>query len=151
MRRRLVERGAMADRGEHVEERLVVGGGVVRRRARHQRDVRGTGDRRALRDQPAIGGMQVIAHQHRRALASEALPHQLRVTERLAAIPVHQRIDNSTARPADERDAVVELRRINASRLALDEQGASTAIPATQQGKVPPSAEALPGAPAAAE
>ena len=73
VRRRLVEGGAMADRGEHVEEWLVVGGRVVRGRARHQRDVRGTGDRRAFRDQPAIGGMEVIAHQHRRAVAPETL------------------------------------------------------------------------------
>ena len=123
VRRRLVEGRAVADRGEHVEEWLVAGGGVVRGGARHQRDVRGPGDRRAFRDQPAIRGMQVIAHQHRRAVASEALPDQLRVAERLASIPMHQRIDNSTARPADERDAIVELRRINPSRLTLNQQG----------------------------
>ena len=122
MRRRLVEGGAMADGGEHVEERLVVGGGVIRRRARHQRDVRRTCDRRAFRDQPAISGMQVIAHQHRRALAPETLPDQLRMTERLAPITMHQRIDNRAPRPTDQRDAIVELRRINASRLTLHEQ-----------------------------
>ena len=120
--RRLVEGGAMADRGEHIEQRFVVGGRVVRRRARHQRDVRGTGDRRAFGDQPAIGGMQVIAHQHRYAVASEALTGCLRVAERFPSIAMHQGIDNSTARPADDRDAVVERAGIHMGRIALDEQ-----------------------------
>ena len=110
MRRRLVEGGAMADRSEHVEEWLVGGGRVIRRRARQQRDVRRMGDRRAFRDQPAVSRMQVIAHQHRRALAPEALPDQIRVTERLPAVTMHQRIDNRAARPTDDGDAVVELR-----------------------------------------
>ena len=131
MRRRLVERGAMPDRGEHVEERLVVGGGVVRRRARHQRDVRRTRDRRALRDEPAISGMEVIAHEHRRALAPEALADQLRVAERFAAVPVHQGIDHRAARPADDRDAVVELAGIHMGRITLDEQRRGGQAPAS--------------------
>ena len=119
----LVEGGAMADRGEHIEQRLVLDGGVIRGGARHQRDVRRLGDRRALRDQPSIRGMPVIAHQHRHAVAPETLPHQLRIAQCLAPITVHKSFDNSTARPADERDAIVQLRGINTSRLTLDQQG----------------------------
>ncbi len=97
VRRRLVEGGAMADRGEHIEERLVVSGGMVRCRTRHQRDVCRTSDRRALRHQPAISRMQVIAHQHRRALAPKTLTSRLRMPQCLAPIPMNQRFDNSTA------------------------------------------------------
>ena len=122
VRRSLVEGGAMTDRGEHVEEWLVAGGRVVRGGTRQQRDVRSMGDRRAFRDQPAVGRMQVIAHQHRRALAPEALTGCLRVTQCLAPITMNQRIDNRTPRPTNDRDAIVELTRINTRRLTLNQQ-----------------------------
>ncbi len=122
VRRRLVEGRAVTDRGQHVEQWLVAGGGVVGGGARHQQDIRGAGDRRAFRDQPAIGGMQVIAHQHRRAVASETLTYCLRMTQCLAPIPMHQRINNSTPRTADERDAIIKLSGINVSRITVHQQ-----------------------------
>ena len=150
VRRRLVERGAMADRGEHVEQRLVVGGGVIRRRARHQRDVRGTGDRRAFRDEPAISRVQVIAHEHRRTLTPETLPgpaaHDgaLRGGHRAPAHRPPRCVSHRSARCS--RRAPPDQHEPAHSRRATS----STAIPAIPQGTVPPSAEALPGAPAAA-
>ena len=122
MRRRLVERGAVPDRGEHIEQRFVRGGGVVGRRAGDQRDVRCARDRRALRDEPAVRRMEMVADEQRRALASEALANEMRVAERVAPVAVHQRVDDGTARPADDRDAVVECGGIHAGGIALDEQ-----------------------------
>ena len=122
VRRRLVERGAMTDRGEHVEQRFVVDGGVVRGRARHQRDVRRARDGRTFRDEPSVGGMQVIAHEQRRTVATEALPQQVRVTERVPAIAAHEGVDHGTPRTSGDRDAVVERRGIHVRRLGLDEQ-----------------------------
>ena len=87
----------MADRGEHIEEWLVVDGRVVRGRARHQRDAGSTRDRRAFRNQPAISRVQVIAHEHRGAVAPETFTNQLRMTQRFSAITMHQRIHNSAA------------------------------------------------------
>ena len=86
----------MADRGEHIEQRFVVGGRVVRRRARHQRDAGSTRDRRAFRNQPAISRVEVIAHEHHGAVP-ETFTNQLRMTQRFSAITMHQRIHNSAA------------------------------------------------------
>ena len=119
---RLVERRAVPDRGEHVQQRLVGGGGVVRGRARDQRDVGRARDRRAFRDQPAVRGMEVIADEQRGALAPEAFANEVRVAQRFAAIPVHQGIDHRAARSADDRDAVVERGGIHTGWIALDEQ-----------------------------
>src|SRR6202049_3844043 len=123
MGRSLVEGGAMTDRGEHIEEWFVIGGGVIGSRAGDQRVGRGTSDRRAFRDQPAVCGMQVIADEERRTVAPETVPKRLRVAQRLAAITMDESADNSASRSADDRDAVVELARIHARGGGLDEQG----------------------------
>ena len=118
----LVERGAMPDGGEHVEQRLVVRCGVVRGGAGDHGQSRRSSERGAFGVDPSVGGMQVVGEQDRGAVAAEAFAQPLCMTQRGAAVAAHQRVDQRAVRSADQRDAAAELGGLDAGRLTLGEE-----------------------------
>ena len=114
-----VEGGPVADGGEHVEQRLVVAGGVERGRAGDQGEAGPLGQLGDLGGQPAVGGVEVVGEQEGGAVPTEAFAQPSGLTLGSTPVAGDEGGDHRALRSPDQGDAVVEVGGVHHRRRAF--------------------------------
>ena len=114
-----VEGGPVADGGEHVEQRLVVAGGVDGGGAGDQGEAGPLGQLGDLGGQPAVGGVEVVGEQEGGAVPTEAFAQPFGLTLGSAPVAGDEGGDHGALRSPGEGDAVVEVGGVHHRRRAL--------------------------------
>src|ERR1035437_4260660 len=113
-----VQRGAMADGGEHVEQWLFAMSGMNREPAGQERDSGAAAEKGDLGGQPGIAGMAVVAEQQGDAVAAEEVAQLLDASGGAAPVAADQRGGDGALRATGEHRAAGEVGGVDARRLA---------------------------------